>query len=147
MNNFIIDNYDVEEEEYKIKNLGDTLIITEYISNRIEGELDDNNPPPVPIRKNKQIDFDVSYLKGDLYQIYLHQIKSNSNYRWMEKYLKDAISIYYQIKTIIHTDPTYIHMKPYIDKSMTIYSVISLIVSISTLNPIPIMMALYKISN
>jgi hypothetical protein len=149
MNNVIIqDDYHPQNTKIEfIVNQSDKLtVITEYIPAHIEGETNDNLPPLPPQRNFKNVNIPLEVI-DNLFKTSLKKIRSDPNYRWMERHLSQGITIYFQIKSLLHNDPKYQYMKPYIDKTLTVYSIISLIVTISTMNPIPIMIALYKISS
>ncbi len=70
----------------------------------------------------------------------------DSNYRRSKRNFDISIEIYYRIKKLINTNPTYLHMKPHIDNMLSIYNISILMITVGSMDPIAIMMALYKLS-
>lgn len=96
---------------------------------------------PIPLISHKR------YITRDMSpEEYIKVMKEDPSYRYMSRNMYRALDIYIQIKKMVSEDPRYMYMKPYIEKSMTCYTVCSLVITLSTLNPVYIMFALYKLS-
>lgn len=134
----IIDDY--SEEVIKHTTVPDIKIIPDYIPTH----TDDDNIPLPPPRIHKITPHASKIEVTQLYRQCLKTIRSDYRYRWMEGHLYRGITIYYQIKNLLQHDQRYQSMKPYVEQALTVYSVIALISTISTMNPVLIMVALYK---